>query len=232
MTNTFSEIVDGVANTSGLKTNIPSVVFMVNRALKQLTPIKHFSDLIEYRSTVQRFTNKLILDLPQNHRVTRAIRVDNRTFAKRKPPGLAQAVTTNASHYYYESGEKLVIVGAIRQHVDIAYYRVTPSMKYYPLEYRLIRAAVLEGDDLFEYRVPQTAEWLPLNLNNPEHAKAYARHTNWLTKGYAETIFNGALSHAYNSKGATERGSRLYQLFSADVKEIKKAHQDIVVGEH
>lgn len=232
MSKTFSEIVDEVAKTAGLNSNIPAVVGYVNRAIKVLTPIRHFSDMVELQHRVPSFTKKLVLDLPQNHRVTRAIRVDNRTFAKRKLPGLVQAVTTDTSHYYYESGTKLVIVGAIRSHVDIAYYRVTPAFKYYPQEYRMLRSSEKEGESMYEYREPETNEWLALNLHDPAHESSYLRHTNWITKGYSEVLTNGALSHAYNSKGETERGSRLFQLFTQDVRDIRKSHHDLTVGEY
>lgn len=228
---TFSEIVDSVAETAGIKNNIPAAVGYVNRAIKRLTPMHHYSDLVELRFPVERHARQHAFLLPTNHRTTRVVRIDGHKYAKRKLPGLVQAVTTDASHFYYEAGIHIHIAGPAHRYIDMAYYRVTPSLLYYHEEYRLMRAALQESNNPYEYRDAATNDWFPINLNLPAHAASYQRHTNWITNGYAETLTNGALSHAFNAKGETERGSRLFQLFNADVKELEKAHQDLMVGQ-
>lgn len=228
---TFSEIVDEVAQTAGLKTNLPQAANYVNRAMKLLTPIFHHSDLVEWQVPISRSDNKHIFELPLNHRTTRTVQLDNTFYAKRKPPGLVQAIKSDGKYFYYESGTKLVISGRVHRLINIAYYRVTPKLKYYPVEYRLLRSSLHELDGEYQYRAPETNDWYQVNTLADHHAKALERHTNWLTRGYSEVLTNGALSHAYNSKGETERGTRLFQIFANDVKMMKKAHEELTIGQ-
>lgn len=230
---TFSEIVDEVAKSTGMQPNLPLVVGFVNRAIKALTPMYHYSDLVEWRTELNHRTSggSHSLMLPTNHRTTRTVRLDQYRFAVRKLPGLSQAVTVDAASYYYEAGLRLHIKGKANRFIDVAYYRVTPKMRYFAPEYRLLRSNQVEDDSHYEFRPQQTNEWTALDLNNPLHVTSYDRHTSWITRGYGDVLTTGALSHAFNHKGEAERGSRLFQIFRSDVAELKKAHRDINIGQ-
>lgn len=227
---TFSEIVDDVAQQAGYS-NISVVASHVNRAVKAFTPIHHFSDLVEDTFNQKSCDARSKIVLPNDYRTMQAVRVDNRIMVPMKKPGLGQQVH-EGTHYYYETGIYLAIRGHIAQKVDIAYYRVTPSFLYFPVEKRLLRTSQNEHDSLYEFRHPDSDEWLPLNRRDENHMASYNRHVNWLIEAYEAQLLNGALSNAYNAKGNIEVGGRLFQQFRLDVAEIKAAHMHSYQGEN
>ena len=237
MSKTFSEIVDIVATQSGYQSNISLITTAVNRAIKQCTPHKHYEQLKEKQYKVENkrgFGKNLehCFELPQDHRIPLAVRVDNHRIIKLRNPGLGQLYQPEPL-FYYLAGNKLFVRSYIASHLDLAYYSVVKNFLYYPLEKRLLRTTCRDEDEaLFDYRVPQTDEWINYNPVDPRHNKSYQRHVNWLTKDYSEVLILGALSSAYNSKGAIETGGRLFTEFRNEIKEIKKAYELTRQGEY
>lgn len=235
MSKTFSEIVDIVTVQSGYQSNISLVVTAVNRAIKLCMPYKHFSQLKEIRYQIEnkRGFNKNLshcLPLPQDLRIPLSVRADNHRFIVKKNPGIGQVYQPNPI-YYYLAGSDINIRCYIKSHVDMAYYAVVKDFLYYPPEKRLVKSTDIDAEFLFEYRHPQSDDWLPFNSLDPNQEKSYNRHINWLTKDYSEVLVTGALSSVLNAKGSIEAGGRLYQQFLEDVRDLKAVNSETRIGE-
>jgi len=238
MTKTFSETVDIVAAQSGYQSNISFVATAVNRALKLASPHRHYSMLQEKRYAINNPRGKRLkehsLDLPFDFRIMLAVRADNRLSIAKKNPGLGQLISDqqHSPIFYYLAGDTLHVRAPIIKCLDIAYYKVLPNFLYYSVEKRLLRSAQSEIDALFEYRYPDTDDWVAYNSDDARHLKSYNRHVNWLLRDYNDVIITGALSNTYNAKGNIEVGGRLFQQFQQSIRDIKSLYDETREGEY
>lgn len=223
---TFSEIVDQVAIQSGYQSNLGLVAGFVNNAMHGLTPLKHHSQLREvtyYPEKSHKFKTSHSFPIPEDLATIRAVRVDGRVFVSEKKPGLGQVLIED-HYFYYLIEDQLAVRGPISDRLELAYYKVLRNFLYYPREKRLLREATSEGQHRFEYRVPQTDEWIPYNRSAPDQRASYDRHMNWILDHHHSAVTNGALSSALNARGDIEAGGRLFQAFNQEKRLIMEQH--------
>lgn len=229
MARTFSEIVDAVAVQTGYIGQLRLVISFANNAINQLRPIRHFSSLRE--DYINNGHAKLTVPMPQNYAsMLSAQDLEGKKIYTHRRPGLGTLVNPT-SHWFYESGDALVFNGYSRG-ITIAYYVTSKHFVYYAPEYRLLRSTETEGEHLYDYRAPQTNDWLPLDYANPQYSELIKRHTNWIITQHADVVLTGALSGAYNAKGQLDNGARMFQLFASERTKIQAIHEVNTSQEH
>lgn len=227
---TFSEIVDSLQRSGvGANADISISVNHVNAAVKELVGIRSEFDLVEQRLPIRINRGKYVHSVPFDFSQMRAVLYDGVTPSFNKKPGLVQHKGMN---FWYQSGTNLVFAGLIRSHVDLAYYRITPTYRYYPEDKRSVRTSVNNPDMIYEYRGAPDSAWEGLNLNNQQHITAMLRHTNQFIREHAEFILIGAESYAANSIGQLDRGGRLATTFFDKKREIHAKYNNYVIPEH
>lgn len=220
---TFSEIVDAVAQDTGRAgvAKLPSVIRAVNNTLRDFSGNANELQRSEfsYAHPTARFTpptafEKIKIKLPPNYERFEAIVTDLNQIVHEVKPGMESLISAGKNRYYIADGH-VHISACFKQNINFSYFTVRRGFRYFPTPLRLIRTSQSYNHEVaYEYRMPQTPNWLPYNPTDDAMVESYARHVDWITDAYAEIVELGSASTLHNRAGNESIGARLFQQYN------------------